>query len=512
MSERSIRVAVGLIAPAPGWEMLLEQIGIDWFLVSDLRTVSPELCSLIVCNCEVNHNEMEALRSYASSGGAVLFTFEAASVLETIGKQRTVRSLPPAAHRDHWYTEVLDLHGAAWFFHGDVLIHSGNIGDGFISYVGADIETVFTADASARRSFHADRHRLPHERVARRTKMPLRQMLMSHMEFLHHQRGLPFIHKWFYPRDEQSIATFRIDSDKGTKAEIDEIFTLSERYAVPTTWFLDVKSHEPWLDHFRTFGDQEIAVHCYEHIIYTSALLNKENFEKALMLLRKNGLDAVGIAAPTGAWNRAVGTAIQELGFRYSSEFSYDYDDLPSFPRLNGIRSSAVQLPVHPTCIGTMRRERMSEQEMVRYFVSVIDRKRALREPICLYHHPGHRTNNVIEEVFQYIRSTNIGMMPYKRYAAWWKQRDACRVHTTVSPDGLRFTSTDAAEDTFVRITFADGREAYAVPEGATPLDGLKYRSIPVPPAVPHDIMRTRNRRPGHFLQNALDWWIKATE
>lgn len=512
MSDRSIRIAAGLIAPAPGWEMLLEQIGIDWFIVSDLRTVSPELCSVIVCNNEVNHNEMEALRSYASSGGAVIFTVEAVSVLETIGKQRNIRSLPPSSHRDHWFSEVLDLYGPAWFFHGDSVIHSGSVGDGLISYVGADVETVFTAVGSARRSFHADRQRLPNERVARRTRMPLRQMLQSHMEFLHHHRGLPFIHKWFYPRDEQSIATFRIDSDKGSKAEIDEIYTLSERYAVPTTWFLDVKSHEAWLDHFRTFGDQEIAVHCYEHIIYNSALLNKENFGKALMLLRKNGLDAVGIAAPTGAWNSAVGTAIQELGFRYSSEFSYDYDDLPSFPRLNGIRSPAVQLPVHPTCIGTMRREKMSEQEMVRYFMSVIDRKRALREPVCLYHHPGHRTNSVIEEVFQYIHSASIRMLSYTHYADWWKRRDACRVHTTVSPDGFRFTSTDAADDTFVRITSADGREAYTAPAGTVAPGRLVYRTVPFPPPAPRDIMRTRAWRTGHYLQNALDWWIKTTE
>lgn len=512
MTDRTTRIAAGIISPSPGWELLLEQIGIDWFTVTDLRTITPELCSLVICNRDADDHEMQALRSYAASGGAVLFTFAAGAILSTVGKRSMIGSLPPAEYPDHWFTEVLDLYSPAWLFDGGRLIKSGIVGKGSIGYCGADIERILTEDASARRGFIAERDRLPHERVARRCKAPIRQLVMSHMEYLHHQRKLPFVHKWFYPREKQSLFTFRIDSDKGTQAEVDEIAVLSERFNVPTTWFLDVKSHETWLQHFRSFVHQEIGVHCYDHSISRSPVLNKENFERALHLLQKNGLHPVGIAAPTGAWNVNVGTAIRDLGFLYSSEFSYDYDNLPSFPRLNGLRSPVVQLPVHPTCIGTMRRERMSHEEMVRYFTAVVDRKLALREPVCLYHHPGHRSNDVFEEVFQYIRDKNSVMMPYKEYAAWWNRRDVCTVHTEYAHEHLQIRSSSAADDTFLRISIAGGKEAFTAPVSTVDIRSLPFRTIPAHPALVKDIMRTRAWRPGHFLQNALDWWITTTE
>ncbi|NUN69864.1 MAG: polysaccharide deacetylase family protein [Bacteroidetes bacterium] len=512
MTERTVRIAAGIFAPTPGWESLLEQTGIDWFPVTDLRTITPELCTLVICNTELDPHEMDALRAYATTGGAVIFTSAAESVLRTAGTRSSITSLPPAVRHDHWFTDVLDLHGPAWVFKDGSLVQSGPIGKGMISYFGADVETVFTSEASTRKAFYAERKHLPHERTALRTRMPLRQMFLSHIGYLHHQRHLPFVHKWFYPRDSRSIFTFRIDSDKGTREEIEEIYALSEQYSVPTTWFLDVKSHEAWLERFRSFGGQEIAVHCYDHVIHPSSLLNRENFERALMLLKKHGIDAAGIAAPTGAWRHSVGTAIRDLGFEYSSEFSYDYDDLPSFPRLNGVRSESVQLPVHPTCIGTMRRERMGHDEMVRYFIRVTDRALALREPVCLYHHPGHRTNSVFEEVFQYIRSTGVGMMTYREYAAWWKRRDAARIQCTWSGGVLRCSSSDVPQDQFLRIMFPDGSETITAPNAAIDTGALERTTAPVLPAVPLDIMRTRQWRPAHLLQNVLDWWITTTE
>ena len=54
---------------------------------------------------------------------------------------------------------------------------------------------------------------------------------------------------------------------------------------------------------------------------------------KRKQLLRNSGFRMQGFAAPFGTWNDELGRAIVDCGFEYSSEFSYDYDNLPSLPQ-----------------------------------------------------------------------------------------------------------------------------------------------------------------------------------
>jgi len=371
-----IQLTIGILDANPAWQSLLDQIGINWTFIELADHLSPTLYSVIIVNRPATIEENTMLEDYIRSGGAVLYTYEERQhVQQQSTSHRFITSIAPSTTKEYRYTEIFDFYGNAYTFGNNSLVATVPLDKGLSAYLGVDITALYSVSESQRKGFYTLRERLPHELVAKRTRSSARQIVQSLLEYLHHVRNLPFIHKWYYPTDHQTLFTFRIDSDKGTQLEIEEIFKLSELYSIPTTWFLDVKSHELWLRYFSKFKNQEIAVHCYEHSVYKSTLLNKENFDKALCLLRHLGMDPIGIAAPTGAWNTSLGKALMELDVEYSSEFAYDYDNLPSFPIVDGTFSPVVQLPVHPCCIGNMRREQMSPQEMMEYYFTVIDQK-----------------------------------------------------------------------------------------------------------------------------------------
>jgi hypothetical protein len=511
MSAEQQHILVGLVGYSHPWKTILDQIGVPWVLLDELNALSHSQYSLLVCNAPLTSEQQSLVQEYVRTGGAVLYTTRCASVIATRSRsKRYCTSLPPVRTAAYSYSDILDLYSTVILFEDETLISTQQHERGLISYFGIDVDQFFRT-GTTRKGFYADHSRLPHEAAAARPLNPLRQLIQSHLEYLHHQRELPFVHKWFFPADRRSVFTFRIDSDKGTQAQVEEIYQVSEDCSIPTTWFLDVKSHESWLPYFSKFVRQEVAVHCYEHTIHPGIVMNRENFEKALNLLRHHGFSPKGIAAPTGAWSNAVGAAIQELGFTYSSEFVYDYDGLPSYPLVNGTFSSVLQLPMHPTCIGTMRREGMTPEDMVRYFKDVIDKKLALREPVCLYHHPGHETNKVFQEVFQYINGLQVLPLTYEAYAAWWTRRSICSVNAAFYGSQVVLSSTAAAEDTFVRITAAGGSETITAPDRSVALSELQLQTTEQYSA-PGDIMRARRRTVRHYIQNALDWWIKTTE
>jgi hypothetical protein len=512
--EHNIRhITIGLLQCSSAWTSLLDQIGVHWEVIPNASSIFGSEYSVVICNENHVLGKESPLKNYAETGGAVLFIPSSGHALSSRTLKKTyVTSLPPESTPDRYHSEILDLYDDVHFFRNGSYLETEPVGNGLFSFLGIDVEFLLSTSGTLRKSFYAQRDRLPHEIVARRSRAALRQLIQAHLEYLHHRRAMPFVHKWFYPSAHQTLFTFRIDSDKGTQSQIEEIYQMSERFNIPTTWFLDVKSHEQWLQYFSKFNRQEIAVHCYEHRVSRSKAVNRDNFDRALSLLREHGFQPSGIAAPTGAWSDAIGRAIQELGFTYSSEFAYDYDDLPSLPLIGNELSPVVQLPVHPTCIGTMRREQMTVSEMRTYFIDIVQQKIARREPVCLYHHPTHGMNSVFEEVFQYINAAGILKLTYAEYAAWWNRRQKFSVRANVSGSKLSCAALNSSTDTFIRISRTGGDESITKVLPVMDLKDLIRLEPQQGQVIPRDIMRTRERKLRHTIQNVLDWWIKATE
>ncbi|MBI2427753.1 MAG: hypothetical protein HYV29_02985 [Ignavibacteriales bacterium] len=504
------QIKIGLIGYDPSWQLLLDQIGVSWSTIDDMATLARH--SLIIVNKPVEKNDRHLLNYYLKSGGSLLYTVhEKHKVASCAKSKKYLTSLPPQIRAEYSFYDVFDIGSSVYLFENESIVQVQSVEQGIQSCLGIDVSTLVNTFSTTRKNFYSHTGVFPHERVSHVSKNALRKFIFTHIEFLHHRRNLPFVHKWFYPKKNRSIFTFRIDSDKGNKDQIEEIYQLSAKHRIPTSWFLDVKSHEQWLDYFGKFESQEIGVHCYDHTIHKNEVRNRENFEKALHLLKEKDLTIHGMSVPTGAWSNNIGTIVQDLQFKYSSEFAYDYDNIPSFPYLDRGFSSAVQLPVHPVCIGTLLREGYRSGDMVKYFKDIVDRKILLKEPICLYHHPTHRCNEVFDEVFQYINAQNILCLSYNEYAEWWKRRD--HFEFAGDYDGVKLkANVSHPHDTWIRISMPNGSETIVPPADEILLDAIQFEKKQDTFQIPNDIMRTRSFSMKHLFQNALDWWIKTTE
>ncbi|MDP1678179.1 MAG: hypothetical protein Q8L88_15085 [Bacteroidota bacterium] len=510
MRNKPVILQIGLTQYEPSWELLLRQIGVPWKVISPEEKLI-ESYSVIVVNNELNDSVDTLIEAFAGEGGTVLYTsLSVNSKHEKIKGTEFVSSLPPTQNVYYTTNGILDVYKKCFFFSNNDIVNIETSGNGFKAYLGIPCDIILSTDAQ-RKNFYTDSERMPNEIVARRTKGAFRQLIFALLVRLHQIQNIPFVHKWYYPDGAPTLFTFRVDSDKGTQEQIEEIFLLSDKYSIPTTWFLDVKSHENWISYFKKFTSQEITIHCYEHSISPDKEINFDNFSKAKSILKQSGIEATGFSAPTGIWNESLASTIEELGFQYSSEFGYDYDNLPSFSFYSKHFSKIPQLPIHPICIGSMLRAHMSNDEMIAYYKRIIDTNFALKEPICLYHHPTHRHNEVFEEIFNYIQKKNIVTLSYSEYAAWWKKRDEEISRWQYDNNGLTALG-ELSNNTYTRVILPDGSETIAVLGKIIDLEQLIFKPSTAKLQFSNDILRSRKFDIRHILQNALDWWIKITE
>jgi hypothetical protein len=279
-------------------------------------------------------------------------------------------------------------------------------------------------------------------------------------------------------------------------------------------WFIDTKSHEQWLSRFKDFREQEIGIHCHEHLTYSTDELNFQNFNKAQSLLNNQGLHPRGAAAPYGTWNASVATVFEQLGMEYSSEFSLDYDNLPFFPFLEDRFSRVLQMPIHPICVGSMLRAGYTSVDMREYFRQLVDTKLLLREPVCLYHHPTHRHLEIFEDIFQYVRSKQIDAFSYTEYAEWWKTRNAFqwRFEYHREEDSVLAVPSNERANVHWRIVLPNGEESISNLHGKIPVRSLRLKRAAGKGLAPADIARTRRFDGRHLIMNLLDMWYKRTQ
>ncbi len=515
-----MKLTTGILRREPGWEILLQQIGLEWKVVSSSEEINPEDLGAMIVNASPTSFQEKSLLEYIEAGGAVLATNGAArGFVQAKMRPKHFTSLPPYSFdkfapntmMDIYSTGIQEARTSADRYH---LPEIYQFGKGVLVSVPFDINALFLDIRSGRKNFYAAKTRLPSEVTSTVSKGTLRSFITEILQHLYGHRGIPFVHKWYYPGGEQSIFTFRVDSDQGTLKDIDDLHELCARYSIKTMWFVDTKSHEHWLSRFKNLGQQEAGIHCYEHLSYSTDELNFQNFSRAQSLLSSNGITARGAAAPYGTWNQSVASVFEQLGMQFSSEFSLDYDDLPFFPFLTERFSPVLQMPIHPICVGSMLRSGYSSAEMKQYFRQLIDNKLLLREPLCLYHHPTHHHLEIFEYIFHYVQSKHVENISYTEYADWWKARNASdwKFEYHRKENSVTATSSTETSKCYWRIVVPSGEEAITNSAGLIPIKSLRLQRPVSKPPVPADIARIRRFDGRHLIVNLLDMWYKRTQ
>jgi hypothetical protein len=335
------------------------------------------------------------------------------------------------------------------------------------------------------------------------------------LELSHHQRGLPFLHSWYYPGVDSNIFSFRIDTDYADLNDLELLYEVLKKHHIHATWFVDVKSQEHILSFFKKIQTegQEIGVHCYEHTTFDDYEKNAENVALAKQRLAEAGIQPAGFAAPFGKWNRNLSRAVKTHGFEYSSEFSYDYDNFPGYPVSEEKYEPALQIPIHPISIGSLRRQGFSKNEMAAYFDDVVKNKLDRCEPLFFYHHPKNHHSEVLEHLFQVVRQHQLQNMTMAEFARWWKIRAAVRFSAFLKERNIHIKDMMPTENTALRISRESNTESIVSPQSVLNLDRVVWKKKPVV-TLPSDIRRIRKFNPWiplNRIENYLHSFLTRT-
>jgi hypothetical protein len=415
---------IGITALTPGWRILLEQTGVDWSVCTPTE-LSPEQYSAVIVSSRLSSANRAAVLDYTRRGGAII---DCANVLSHPVHRSLCRTLFPEP-ADSLFGDIplVDIYGIissnrrSPFLQGLVSIEE--LGSGIASRLGLNVDRLLTDTRSRRKQFYSPSGLFPNETVALVSKGSVRIVVTRLLKELHFRRGLPFVHRRFFPEGMPNIFCFRIDSDGASRDQVQQWCSIAHRRDVPMTWFLHMHDYRNWLDVFRDFPEQETGIHAFEHKTFSSYEANWWNIQKVRDILDDEGFSYEGYAAPYGTWNKAVALTQEHHRFRYASEFSLSYDDVPFLPWVGDHVSPVLQIPIHPICIGSLQRTGMTEEQMDDYNRFVIDSKLYDGEPVIMYDHPLHPYASVLDAMFAFVQQRGIQALSFARYAQWWKRR-----------------------------------------------------------------------------------------
>lgn len=495
----------GLTSPSGAWEQLLLMEGLPFGLVNFDRAFDRADWSVVAVTAPPPAREAERLREYLEDGGAILgpasflgevtgMPFRRERVRYLLGEEGAAVEGMQLCDLDTEACIPLEAH-ALRTDAGSFALFAGSWHGGQVAALPFDPAAALMDPRAALRRFYDRRERLPGERVSRVAKAEVFRLVHTLLELLHHRRGMPYAHLWYFPGTAESVFAFRVDTDGGTPGQIRRLREIAREHDLRMSWYLDVRSHESWLAEFAGMADQELGIHCFEHRTTGIEETDLRNIRKAVDLLSPYVGRPEGFAGPFGVWNEGLASAVDAAGFATASEFSYAYDGLPFYPEAGGRRFRALQVPIHPVCAGSLRKAGYDESAMLGYFSRVMDRKLALGEPLFFYHHPQDTRWDMVSSLIGIARATGAPFMSLGEYARWWRGRLRFRCTLQVESGGVRVVPGEGtgalSGDLGIRRSWPDGtvRLAPAVSSGGTGDDRPVLRR-PTPP--PRDIARMR--------------------
>ena len=201
----------------------------------------------------------------------------------------------------------------------------------------------------------------------------------------------PSLHKYGQGRTWQpDIFCLRIDADEYTPESFDAYLPLFEKYASAVTIFFNAHSFLKGSDRILRCRDLGIDIqsHAFYHYTYNDYQSNLHNIRKAKLFFQDLGIDTIGFASPLGRWNKGLTRALAEEGYKYSSEFSYDYMGFPSFVSSGEGDSRVLEIPVFPVAPELFfQEEGSSPSQVVEYYKRAIDFLVGEYLPAIIYAH-----------------------------------------------------------------------------------------------------------------------------
>lgn len=490
----------GLFGNSLGWQLILDQERINYELVTGLTNL--ERYGVIIIGRSLNSKEISTVRDYGEEGGAILTDFSVLQALLPDFRYHRVKNRYIIPTSDNIYNNVglIDTgkHGFAFYGSNNPTVYFEDYGLGKIIALPFDLNRSLIDTNLKPKCFYYPTEKFPYETVAEVSKGEVRKLALNCLRILSQQQNLYYSHVWYYPKDNSSIFTFRVDTDFSPWEHIQSVIKLARENELSFTWFINTKAQEADLAKFAELPNlgQDLQLHCYVHNVFSDYLHNRDNIEKGKTRLKEVGIDSIGYAAPFGEWNEDLAEVLQDLNFKYSSEFALAYDDLPFYPIAAEEKTKVLQIPVHPICVGRLLQADFDYNQIFLYFKRYIELCCQAREPIMIYDHPHriHQVAQVFDSIFKEVKKLkNVWMSNFTQFMAWWEKRKAVIYHVTIENDQLQIITPNNNPDFSLHLISPAGQETFIpLKNGLYQLDKMVWSEIPEPITVDQGIERIR--------------------
>jgi len=205
------------------------------------------------------------------------------------------------------------------------------------------------------------------------------------------------------------IDTFclRIDADE-CHDNIGEYLKLFMKYRDCTTIFFCMRAFSQKQDILQQAHGAgcDIQSHGFHHHTYNDFTSNRYNIHRAKEALRVCGIETHGYSAPMGKYRASLMCALEEEGYEYSSDFSFDYLGFARYPAVGKRFSRILQIPVFPVCPELFLQKGINTPTIIDYYKRAIIEMRRCNIPVIIYGHTSHFRENcaLLEEIVEFAR------------------------------------------------------------------------------------------------------------
>jgi len=292
------------------------------------------------------------------------------------------------------------------------------------------------------------------ERVASVDKAVVADTLLGMLRTAYGLAGLPMVTMARFPRGAPSVFILRIDVDGVYGENTRRLATAAADQDVPASFFLNGDYSRL---HPGTLGGWpqavEVGQHGWLHTLLPTRSENRDNLVRAEQWMREElATTPRSFVAPRGLWNRGLGEALSDLGYRYSSDFGLDFDSLP-FRSDGGV----LQVPVHPYSPerASVWAQEMGEpaptpDDVRRHYLTAIREQVRHGRPAHVYGHPqvlGRMAGEVLPSLCDLSDELGLVRTTLGDYADFWIGREQVTPLVRVDPAERRVVVDVAGGD-----------------------------------------------------------------
>lgn len=447
------QLCIALISPSKALTSILDTIGV-WYHTELSMPLIPQNYPLLILEKKPHLNSLiQDIQNYLDQGGIILeITTHPNYYTKSVIQKYISRVINTSNEYGFDRISFLDLYSKVALSKNRTLFN-GLIDIDYspkankIAFIGLDLPKLAANQKYCRKRFHSPYGQNPDEIVSSVQRDGVCDLVELSIQHIFLEQNLPFLKKWHSPT-KNPVFSFRIDTDYGSQESLLEIYSLLSTHQLKATWFLHVEAHENWLDFFKSFKNQELALHGYKHGYSSSSNKIERNINEGLKLLNDAEITVEGYCVPYAIWNKGLQNTLTKFDFLYSSEFTRSYDALPFYDENNHL-----QIPIHPICTGSFSRIRYPEENIRQYFKYILDQKIQLWKPVIFYHHPLQYALSIFDDVFNSVNDSQLNNLTFTEFAHFWNRRKSTEVNFFLKDDVLHIESNNSDLPIYVSKT-----------------------------------------------------------